>query len=104
MTRWSCDPMKRALFIVVVLLSNPACAQVPATKPFPPVTYLHDQRKDPPMHLHIVTIDLTDPSVHLVVSRAGKDPDAEGTWETTLMRTSQIAERDHLDIAVNGDF
>src|SRR5689334_19279038 len=96
--------MHRLTLILALICSSAACAQSPATHPFPPVTYLHEQRKDPPMHLHIVTIDLTDPSVHLVVRRAGKDPDGDGIWETTLMRPSQIAERDQLDIAVNGDF
>jgi exopolysaccharide biosynthesis protein len=56
------------------------------------------------MHLHSVTIDLTDPVVHLIVSRAGDVTDGDANWETTLLRPSQIAERDKLDIAVNGDF
>jgi exopolysaccharide biosynthesis protein len=56
------------------------------------------------MHLHIVTVDLTDPHVHVVVRKAGEGPDAANQWETTLMRPSQIAERDHLALAVNGDF
>ena len=96
--------MRRFIVILAFVLSVSACAQPPSSRPFGPVTYAHEERVGPAMHLHVVTVDLTDPSVHLVVRRAGKDPDGEGPWETTLMRTSQIAERDNLDIAVNGDF
>jgi exopolysaccharide biosynthesis protein len=93
------------LSLLVIGLS--ACAATPpaTTRASGSITYEHEQRKGPPpMHLHVVRIDLTDPAVHVVVRRAGEDPDGEGEWETTLLRTSQIAERDHLDVAVNGDF
>jgi hypothetical protein len=96
--------MNRLWVIFAFLPCTIACAGTPATKPFPPITYEQEERKNPPMHLHAVTIDLTDPAVHVVVSRAGDDPDGDGPWSTTLMRTSQIAARDELDVAVNGDF
>src|SRR5258708_40336431 len=96
--------MRRLVAIFVLCLSASACAQGPSSRPFMGVTYAHEVRKDPPMHLHAVTVGLTDPTVHLVVRPAGEDPDGEGPWETTLMRTSQIAERDHLDGAVNRAF
>lgn len=69
-----------------------------------PVTYEHETRQDPAMHLHVVTVDLSDPAVSLVVRRAGGDPDGAGPWQTTLMRTSEVAARENLDVAVNGDF
>jgi hypothetical protein len=96
--------MKRLLLILAILPSLTACAAGPATQPFQAITYQHEEHKNPPMHLHIVTVDLTDQAVHLVVRRAGNPPDRDGQWETTLMHTSQIAERDNLDVAVNGDF
>jgi hypothetical protein len=96
--------MNRFWVILAVVPCAIACAGAPATKPCAGVVYQHEERKSPPMHLHTVTVDLADPSVHVVVSRAGDDPDGDGPWSTTLMRTSQIAERDRLDVAVNGDF
>ncbi|HEX4263948.1 MAG TPA: phosphodiester glycosidase family protein [Verrucomicrobiae bacterium] len=38
------------------------------------------------------------------VDRGGPDPDGDGPWLTTLMPTSEIAERDKYDVAINGDF
>jgi hypothetical protein len=96
--------MRYSPAIFVLLTCLPACAQPPATRPGSPIQYVHEQRDSPPMHLHVATVDLADPAVRLLVRRAGDDPDGEGSWNTTLMHTSQIAERDHLDVAVNGDF
>ena len=80
------------------------CAPPPPPVPANPITYEHETRDDPPMHLHVVTVDLTDPAVSLVVRPAGADPDGDGPWQTTLARTSDVAARDDLDLAVNGDF
>ena len=68
-----------------------------------PVEYTHEVREAPAMHLHVVTVDLGDAAVSLHVSRAGEDPDGAGPWQTTLMRPSDVATRDKLDVAVNGD-
>ena len=58
----------------------------------------------PPTRLFVAEIDLTNPRVHLHVSRGGDDPDGAGPWETTLMRPTKIAAREKYDLVVNGDF
>jgi exopolysaccharide biosynthesis protein len=98
-------PLLQRLGLAALLLSGTACGQdtnVRATAP--PVTYQHISRYLPPMSLHIVTIALDDPRVSVHVSRGGADPDGDGPWLTTLLPTSEIAEREHFDIAINGDF
>lgn len=69
-----------------------------------PIAYQHIVRHDPNYSIHVVTIDLKDPRVTIHVSRGGADPDGDGPWLTTLLPTSEIAEREHYDVAINGDF
>jgi exopolysaccharide biosynthesis protein len=91
--------MKRLTPLLLFILL-PACtanAQSPAV-------YKHELRHDPNFSIHSVTIDMTDPRVSVHVARAGEDPDGSGPWLTTLLPVPEIAERDHLDIAINGDF
>lgn len=76
----------------------------PGEKPYPGITYHSETRKDPAMKLFWVEIDVADPHVRLRVSPGGPDPDGEGKFQTTLMPTSAIAQREHFDLAVNGDF
>ena len=104
------------LTLMVLICSVGACAEIPTTipttlptQPFAKIRgieYAHEQRANPPMHLHVMMIDLMDPAVHVVVRKAGevKEADAENKWQTRLLRTSDIARRDQLDVAVNGDF
>ena len=61
-------------------------------------------RRDPNFSIHVVKINLTDPRVSVHVARGGPDPDGDGPWLTTLMPTSEIAEREKYDVAINGDF
>jgi phosphodiester glycosidase len=76
----------------------------PATQPFPGITYREEVRTNPPQHLHIVTVDLTNPAVHLKVSPGGADPTLHAPWQTTLLPVSDIAARDNLAVAVNGSY
>jgi hypothetical protein len=96
----------RLTLLVVMSGAQLACAQLPATRPVVagPVSYAEEVRQKPAMHLHVVTINLTDPAVSVVVRPAGADPDGAGPWATTLMTVRAIAERDDLAVAVNGDF
>jgi hypothetical protein len=87
------------LVTLLLLLQAP-----PPAAPANPITYEHETRTDPPLHLHVVTIDLTNPAVSLVVRPADDDPDGGGPWQTKLARTSAVAARDDLEVAVNGDF
>jgi exopolysaccharide biosynthesis protein len=75
----------------------------PAPLP-PPVSYQHVVRRDPNFSIHVVKIHLSDPRVSVRVSRGGTDPDGDGPWLTTLLPASEIADREHYDIAINGDF
>lgn len=82
------------------------CAPKPktASKVSSPVSYQHLLRHNPEFSIHVVSINLDDPRVAVRVSRGGPDPDGDGPWLTTLMPTTEIAEREHFDIAINGDF
>lgn len=82
----------------------PSAGDPASTQPAGPVTYFHEQRDQPPMLLHIVTIDLSDPNVSLHVAPSGDDPDGSGPWETTLATVREIAQREQFDLAINGGF
>src|SRR4051812_45043723 len=69
-----------------------------------PVRYRHIERQSPPMHIHVLTVDLTDPRVRVRVCPGGDDPDGAGPWQTTLATVRDNAERNHLYCAVNGNF
>jgi exopolysaccharide biosynthesis protein len=76
-------------------------ADEPATRP---LNYRHEVRADPPLQLHIITVDLADPAVHVKVSHGGNDPKLAPPWETTLMTVSEMARRDGLSAGVNGNY
>ncbi|MDP9175096.1 MAG: phosphodiester glycosidase family protein [Planctomycetota bacterium] len=92
------------ILLVILLIAASAQAQQPPTHPFPGVTYQHEIRATPPLHLHIVTISLKSPAIHIQVSRGGNDPHLTPPWETTLMPVSAMAARDRLNIAINANF
>lgn len=79
-------------------------AQSATTQAASPIAYRHEIRADPKLHLYIVTIDLTDPRVELCAAPAGPDPDGDGPWQVTLQTVREIAKREDLDVAVNGNF
>jgi exopolysaccharide biosynthesis protein len=67
-----------------------------------PVTYTEETRDNPPLHLHAIIADLSNPTVHVKVSRGGTDKKMTRPWETTLLTVSGMAERDGLAAAING--
>lgn len=96
---------KRALsgFLIASLcLCGFVALSEPATNS--PIQYQHLTRTNPNYSIHVVKINLKDPRVSVHVARGGADPDGDGPWLTTLLPTSEIAEREHYDVAVNGDF
>jgi exopolysaccharide biosynthesis protein len=97
--------MKFKAFVLFVLTTALiARAEFPA-HPYKPVVYTYEQRSTPqPQKIYVAAIDLTDPNVHVRVSRGGPDPDGEGPWETTLMQPTKVADREHFDVVINGDF
>ncbi len=58
----------------------------------------------PPLRCWVARVDLADTGMEVVVSRGGPDPDGPGPWKTELMTVPDIARRDGLLLAVNGDF
>jgi phosphodiester glycosidase len=74
------------------------------TRPFDGITLTKQVRQNPPLHLYWARVDLSNPRIHLRVCRGGL-PAADGPpWETTLLPVSKIAQREHLDLAVNGNY
>lgn len=70
-----------------------------------PIHYRHIVRTNPNVHLHIAEIDLTDPRVRIRLCPGGDDPDGPaGYWNTSLQTVRAIAQREHLAIAVNGNY
>ncbi|HEV8293655.1 MAG TPA: phosphodiester glycosidase family protein [Tepidisphaeraceae bacterium] len=90
--------------LLLLIFAAAAYADFPSEKPYPGISFHSETRKDPAMKLFWVEIDLSDPHVSIRVSPGGPDPDGEGKFQTTLMPTSAIAQRERFDLAVNGDF
>ena len=81
-----------------------ACGgQAPAGRPWP-IQYREESRLNPPLLLHIATVDLTDPRVAIRVVRGGEDPDGPGEWQTKLDTVRNMATKASLDLAINGDY
>ena len=94
--------MRHAVSLIVLTFAVTCLADAPpATQPY---IYEHEQRDDPPMQVHAVTVDLTHPGVSIRVVPGGADPDGKGPWQTTLLPVRTIAEREGFDIAINGGF
>jgi uncharacterized Zn-binding protein involved in type VI secretion len=91
-------------FLLSLLFSGCTAVREPNTSPAAPIEYQHIVRRDPNYSIHVVSINLKDPRVTVQVDRGGPDPDGDGPWLTTLLPTSEIAERDKYDVAINGDF
>ena len=98
--------MKLKSLLVVSLLALPLIARAEISEhPYPAVVYKHEVRTDPvPQKIFVALIDLTNPQVKVRVSPGGPDPDGDGKWETTLMPPTKVAEREHFDVVINGDF
>ncbi|HEX4053491.1 MAG TPA: phosphodiester glycosidase family protein [Tepidisphaeraceae bacterium] len=80
-----------------------ARARTSTTRPMPGVTLERVAENDPPLKYFVVSVNLSDPRVHLKVSRGSGDAHVPRPWETTLMPVSQMAQRDGLSVAVNGN-
>ncbi len=89
--------------LLLTLASTTHAAEMSA-QPYPEVRYEQRTTTEPAQQIFITRIDLTDPDVTVRVSRGGSDPDGDGEYQTILQTPSTIAEREHFEIAVNGDF
>ncbi len=92
------------VFVLLLLATASLAAQSTFQyhHPWRGVAYTFEKRTNPALEIHAVMIDLSRVRVRAVP--AGPDPDGPGKWQTTLMPTSKIAERENFDIAINGDF
>src|SRR6185312_12290797 len=94
-----------AFFVFLALcICGRAALSGPVADSSEPIQYQHIVRHDPNYSIHVVRVNLKDPHVSVHVARGGADPDGDGPWLTTLMPTSEIAEREHYAVAINGDF
>jgi len=88
---------------ILVLTLTPLIKIVRAEGGAGAVVYTHETRKNPAQRLHILSVDLTNPGVRVVVRPGAPDPDTSaGPWETALETVRTVATRDGLYAAVNG--
>jgi exopolysaccharide biosynthesis protein len=92
------------LLIGLLLIAGAARAEIVTTRPAPGITFERCVQADPPVHFFVVSVDLTNPKIHVKVSAGGSDLNLTPPWETTLMPVSEMAKRDGLFAAVNGNF
>jgi exopolysaccharide biosynthesis protein len=95
------------LFFCVTLVVEThysAKGQTVIDQQLPGIVCLSEIQTNPPQRLFIARVDLTNPHLHLRVAPGGPDPDGPGEWETTLMRPTGIADREHFSLVINGDF
>ena len=76
----------------------------PATRPADGLTYRTLTQVDPPLVAHVLTVDLSNPAVHVEALPAGPDPDGAGPWTTSLYPVRRVAGREKLAAAVNANF
>jgi hypothetical protein len=91
----------------MILLSwNLSCqtAFSQSTQPLDRIKITSEIRHNPPLRLYWAQIDLKNPRTHLRVVRGGTPAAAEAPWEATLLPLTKIAQREKLDLAVNGSF
>ena len=96
------NPFK-LLFSLLAFLCSPLCAQEIAPIQLPAAICL-EQRALANQRVFVARVDLRACDVDVRVSRGGADPDGDGPWQTTLLPLSQIAQREHFELAINGDF
>ena len=92
-----------ALLLAIWLFAPAAIADISTTRPMPGITLERDVQTDPPTRFYVVTADLTNPRIHLKVSRAGDWQNLPRPWEAKLMTVTEMAQRDGLSVAVNGN-
>jgi hypothetical protein len=97
-------PWLLALPLAVAAAGHGARADFPSAQPYPEVRYEHRSLAEPAQQIDVARIDLSDPDVDVRVSGGGPDPDGAEEYQTTLQVPTVIAEREHFEVAVNGDF
>ena len=82
----------------------PEAPEAPEAQPYPEIRYEHRVGVEPARQIYVAKIDLSSPDVDVRVAPGGPDPDGAGEYQTTLQAPTVIAEREHFEVAVNGDF
>jgi exopolysaccharide biosynthesis protein len=93
-----------ASFILIAGARLSARGQTVIDCRLPGITCLSETQTNQPQRLFIARVDLTNPRLHLRVAPGGPAPAGPGEWETTLMKPTGIAEREHFSLVINGDF
>ncbi|HEX3625983.1 MAG TPA: phosphodiester glycosidase family protein [Verrucomicrobiae bacterium] len=91
-------------FVLIVEFRFSVSGQTVIHDRFPGIICSSEVETNQPQRLFIARIDLTNPRLRLRVSRGGPAPERSGEWETTLMKPTVIADREHFSLVVNGDF
>lgn len=91
------------LFFLLTAMGSRCRGQISTTRPWPGITIDRFIETNPPTRYFIVTIDLTNPRIHLKVSRGSGNAKIAPPWETSLLPVAQMAQRDGLTLAVNGN-
>jgi hypothetical protein len=92
-------------FLSILLIATPFARSAEiTTRPIDCVTLTTVIQQNPPTRYYVVAIDIANPRVHIKVSRGGGDAKTMAPWETTLLPVSQMAQRDGLAVAINGNF
>lgn len=100
------------LLIPMAFIGTPIFAAEPSvnvitlttTRPYEGLIVTDETHSKPPLHMHIATIDLTNPHLHVATPRPPKPDDPTGTWQVKLQTVRTTAENEGLAVAVNGDF
>ncbi len=95
------NSLKIALCLFPFLVA-PLRAQEIAPKPLPAIRL--EQRASAGQRIFVARVDLADAGVDVRVARGGADPDGDGPYQTTLQPLTLVAEREHFELAINGDF
>ena len=96
--------MQFKICALLFTLTSASCAAEISTQPYPEIRYEQRTTTEPTQQIFIARVDLSDPDVTVRVSPGGPDPDGAGEYQTILQTPSTIAEREHFEVAVNGDF
>ena len=97
--------MKIARFaLCAALCFIPVARADDAAQPYRAVQMETRVSQAPPQQIWVARVALSDVDVEVRVAPGGADPDGDGPYQTTLQTLSQIAAREHFEVAINGDF
>lgn len=91
------------LAFLTFAIGGRAHAAFPTSQPYPGVTYRLLEIKNPLNRIHVITIDLHNPAIRFIVAKGSDEKRSDG-YETALLGPLAIANREHFDIVINGDF